>query len=114
MLVLATLLTTVHLATAQTTSAPPTSAMGKICVITKSGHALFSTAGMTRVRKKAIVVFNSFKLPGNGRDKSYGALYIPGLRVQTASNQAIQFGVAGINSQGHFAPIPMVQWYSRF
>ena len=75
------------------------------------GRVLFSVAAMAKVSDKASLVFDSFIMPGNGKDKSYGAIYIPGLRFQTAANKAFQFGFAGISDGEHFSPIPMVQWF---
>jgi len=74
------------------------------------GRVLCSVAGMAQISKKASFVFDSFILPGNA-DHSYTAIYIPGLRFQTASNKAFQFGFAGVASNGGFTPIPMIQWF---
>lgn len=83
-----------------------------------SGRSLFSVAGMTKVSNKISLVFDSFIMPGqvtgeNGGNR-YTAIYMPGIRLETARERAFQMGFAGIQSEGHFAPVPMVQWFSKF
>lgn len=75
------------------------------------GRSLFSVAGMMKVSKKASLVFDSFIMPGNTGNQDYVALYMPGLRIQTASNKAFQFGFAGISTTGGTIPVPMFQWF---
>lgn len=43
------------------------------------------------------------------------SLVMPGLRWQTSSDKAIQFGFSGVHFDGSFleVPIPMVQWYRK-
>ena len=69
------------------------------------GRVLCSVAGMTKVTNKASLVFDSFILPGNGNNKEYTAIYMPGIRLQTASNKA------WIATHGTFSPFPMLQWF---
>jgi len=79
-----------------------------------SGRMLLSAAGMTKVGKKVSIVFDSFIIPPKGRSGTT-ALLIPGLRIQTASDKAFQFGFAGIYTSEEFVPlpIPFVQWYKK-
>ena len=75
-------------------------------------RALFSVAGMVKVSKKITLVFDSFIMPPDGNGSGF-ALLIPGLRVQTESDKAFQFGFAGMVIEGEAfpLPIPMFQWY---
>ena len=75
-------------------------------------RALFSVAGMAKVSKKISLVFDSFIMPPDGNGSGF-ALLIPGLRVQTESDKAFQFGFAGMVIEGEAfpLPIPMFQWY---
>lgn len=75
-------------------------------------RALFSVAGMVKVSKKITLVFDSFIMSPDGNSSGF-ALLIPGLRLQTESDKAFQFGFAGIVIEGEAwpLPIPMVQWY---
>jgi len=77
-----------------------------------SERALFSVAGMAKVSKKISLVFDSFIMPPDGNSSGF-ALLIPGLRLQTESDKAFQFGFAAIVIEGEAfpLPIPMVQWY---
>lgn len=79
-----------------------------------SGKFLISGAGMAKVGKKISLVFDSFIVPGNTSNENF-ALLIPGLRIQTASDKAFQFGFAGIYAGGDLVPlpIPFVQWYKK-
>jgi hypothetical protein len=80
------------------------------------GRALFSIAGMTKIGKKVSLIFDSFIVPGiSGKTDSGVALLIPGIRLQTKSNRAFQFGFAGIYAQGEFLqfPIPFIQLYAK-
>ncbi|MFT6849687.1 MAG: hypothetical protein ACJATA_000485 [Sphingobacteriales bacterium] len=78
------------------------------------GRALFSVASMIRVSNKISVIFDSFITPG-GRNNTSFVLIIPGIRYQTSSDKAFQFGFAGLFLDGEAIPlpIPMVQWYRR-
>lgn len=81
-----------------------------------NGRMLLSGAGMTKLGKKVSFVFDSFILPGNiNTSTSTTALLIPGLRIQTASDKAFQFGFAGIYADNEFVPVPIpfVQWYKK-
>ncbi|MBN1185083.1 MAG: hypothetical protein JXB49_22545 [Bacteroidales bacterium] len=76
------------------------------------GGFLTSLAGMTKVSNSISIVFDSFVLI----DKTdYFALLIPGIRFQTESNKAFQFGFGGIiqNDELLEVPIPLVQWYRK-
>jgi hypothetical protein len=75
---------------------------------------LLSAAGMTKVGKKVSLVFDSFIVPPKNFSGTT-ALLIPGLRIQTASDRAFQFGFAGIYTDSEFVPlpIPFVQWYKK-
>ena len=79
-----------------------------------AGKMLLSGAGMTKIGKKVSLVFDSFIVPGGTGSETF-ALLIPGLRIQTASDKAFQFGFAGIYSGGDVVPlpIPFVQWYKK-
>lgn len=95
---------------------------------------LCSIAGMAKVGKKVSLVFDSFIVgPGGTKlvahqlnpttglfedvtvPRKGGALLIPGIRLQTESNSAFQFGFAGLIANGELLPfpIPMVQWYRK-
>ncbi len=79
---------------------------------TDGGRVLCSVAGMAKISNKASLVFDSFIMPGIAGKNDYAALYMPGIRLQTSSNKAFQFGFAGIaNTSGGFSPFPMVQWF---
>jgi hypothetical protein len=67
---------------------------------------------MAKVSKKLTVVFDSFIMPPDANGSGF-ALLIPGLRLQTESDKAFQFGFAGIvrGGEAYPIPIPMVQWY---
>ncbi|TND08531.1 MAG: hypothetical protein FD123_2327 [Bacteroidetes bacterium] len=101
------------------------------------GRALCSVAGMFKAGNKISLVFDSFiMLPGKSeqvlvtgynyssgtsysyyeaRKKPGFALLIPGIRWQTDSKKAFQFGFAGLSVDGEVVPvpIPMVQWYRK-
>jgi hypothetical protein len=79
-----------------------------------SGRMLLSAAGMTKVGKKVSLVFDSFIIPPKNFSGTT-ALLIPGLRIQTASDKAFQFGFAGIYAGDEFVPVPIpfVQWYKK-
>jgi hypothetical protein len=87
-----------------------------------SGEALGSFAGMARVSNSLSLVFDSFIIPGFGKDTPFTALLIPGIRFQRKENFALQLGLTGIYSSdmnydsGGFAPIalPMFQVYWKF
>jgi len=76
------------------------------------GRALLSVAGMTKVGKKVSLVFDSFIAPAT---VDGFALLIPGIRWQTESNKAFQFGFGGLITDGELVPvpIPLVQWYRK-
>jgi hypothetical protein len=80
------------------------------------GRFLISVAGMKKVGNKVSLVFDSFIVPSLDVNTNSGfALIIPGIRLQTESNKAFQFGFAGLIVNGDLvpAPIPMVQWYRK-
>ncbi len=80
------------------------------------GRALFSIAGITKVGKKISLVFDSFIFPKNNQKNSDSyALLIPGIRWQSESNKAFQFGFLAINVNGTLSPVPfpMVQWFRK-
>ena len=105
--------------------------------VNSEGRFLLSGAGMIKIGKKISLVFDSFIIPAgkdkviteNGIDPFTGApkiyervekkpgfaLLIPGIRWQTETNKAFQFGFAGFSSNGEFLPlpIPVVQWYRK-
>lgn len=78
------------------------------------GRMLTSLAGMIKVGKKISLVFDSFIAPNFDSENNDGfSLIIPGLRLQTESKKAFQFGFAGVYAAGEFAPtpIPVIQWF---
>ena len=100
------------------------------------GRALFSGAGLFKVSNKISIVFDSFIMPkggiktrteieydNNGNEREVQVSYtdpsfvlvIPGIRYQTDSKKAFQFGFSGLFIDGESTgfPIPMVQWYQR-
>lgn len=80
-------------------------------------NMLISVAGMTKINKTVSLVFDSFIIPSPVAESSSGLfLFIPGIRLQTESNKAFQFGFAGVYTDSELLPlpIPMVQWYRRF
>jgi len=78
----------------------------------RSERALFSVAGMAKVSKKISLIFDSFIMPADVNSSGF-ALLMPGFRLQTGSDKAIQFGFAGIILEGETYPVPfpMVQWF---
>jgi len=77
-------------------------------------RALCSVAGMVHVSNKASIVFDSFIMPGiMGTDKEYRGFYMPGMRFQTSTGSAFQFGFVGWSHKAGEtgAAIPMVQWF---
>lgn len=87
-----------------------------------SGEALGSLAGMARVSNALSLVFDSFIIPGLGKDTPFIALLIPGIRFQRKESFALQLGLTGLYSSnmnadsGGFAPfaLPMFQVYWKF
>jgi hypothetical protein len=105
------------------------------------GRALVSFSAMTKIGRKISLVFDSFiVMPGQMETRTgYQYVYdpvtstyqyqqytyqqrkpgvtllLPGLRWQTRSKSAFQFGFGGIRYDNEFvpAPIPMVQWYTK-
>ncbi|MBC7555158.1 MAG: hypothetical protein H7257_14410 [Taibaiella sp.] len=75
------------------------------------GRVLCSVAGMAKVSNKAALIFDSFILPAINTGDDYMAIYMPGIRFQTAPNRAFQFGFAGFRSRGEGFGLPMVQWF---
>jgi hypothetical protein len=80
----------------------------------KNGRVLMSIAGMSKVGKKVCFVFDSFLLPRMGNLEG-GGLLLPGIRLQTESKKAFQFGFGGLFVDGDFipSPIPYVQWFRK-
>jgi hypothetical protein len=78
------------------------------------GRLLLSIAGMTKTGKKISIVLDSFILPDISNSAGFG-LFIPGIRWQSDSKKAFQFGFAGIYVDGEFQPVtfPMIQWYRK-
>ena len=94
------------------------------------GTSLFSVAGAIGGGGKISFVFDSFILPinqiqstsnpntGSSTSSTYKAIFaliIPGIRIQTNDDKALQMGFAGIYFDGDIAPlpIPMVTWFRR-
>jgi len=97
------------------------------------GNFLMSLAGMAKLGDKASFVFDSFIVPRFGTYETYEYDYvsetskkvtknkesvwilIPGLRFQTTSKAAFQFGFAGVRAEGEWFPLPfpMVQWFRK-
>jgi hypothetical protein len=79
-----------------------------------NGRFLMSVAGMTKVGKKVCLVFDSLMLPKTS-DLDGGGVLIPGIRLQTESRKAFQFGFGAIYANGEFipAPVPFVQWFRK-
>ena len=77
------------------------------------GRFLLSVAGMSKVGNKVSLVFDSFIFPSS--NNIGGALLIPGIRLQTQSKRAFQFGFGGMVVDGELVPsaIPVVQWFSK-
>jgi hypothetical protein len=104
-------------------------------------HAMTSFGALIKLNKKLSIVLDGFfVLPAKSTfhdgityewdpvsqtsvPKSYlweekhpgFSLIIPGLRWQTSSDKAFQFGFSGVYADGSFieVPIPMVQWYRK-
>ncbi|NVO20832.1 MAG: hypothetical protein HXX13_14115 [Bacteroidetes bacterium] len=79
-----------------------------------NGRLLFSVAGMAKMGKKVCFVFDSFLVTPKG-NLSGGGLILPGIRLQTDSKKAFQFGFGGLYVDGKFipSPIPYVQWFRK-
>jgi hypothetical protein len=83
------------------------------------GRLLVSIAGMAKIGKKISIVFDSFIAPITGNNQYGVALIIPGLRFQTESDRAFQFGFAGVgfNDGSGFEflplPVPIVSWFRK-
>lgn len=73
------------------------------------GRMLLSVAAMSKVGPKISLVFDSFIVPD-----AFSVL-IPGIRWQIKSEQAFQFGFAGLITNGELVPlpIPMLQWFRK-
>lgn len=107
----------------------------------REGNLLFSFAGMVKVGATLSLVFDSFIMPRTGTEeytywnyvynpetdtsfevkitetrKRHGiTILIPGLRFQTNTNSAFQFGFAGMHVDGEFlnVPLPMIQYFRK-
>jgi hypothetical protein len=79
------------------------------------GRTLLSVAGMTRLGKKASLVIDSFIFPAMNANQQGGALIIPGVRFQTDSKGAFQFGFGAVAFDGEIypTPIPIVSWFRK-
>ena len=73
------------------------------------GQTLLSISGMTKVGRKASLVFDSVIAPGSV------TVLIPGVRIHLEENKAFQIGFAAAGVEGDFAPvlIPFIQWYRK-
>ncbi len=78
----------------------------------RSGSALASVGGITKLSPKFSLVLDSFIIIPEANNAG-GALIIPGLRWHQGKGKAFQFGlVAIVGPEGAFpVPIPMVQWF---
>ncbi len=74
------------------------------------GQFMASIAAMAKIAPKLSLVFDSFILPV--ADEPFG-IFLPGLRWHQDEGKAVQFGFAGILTNGELVPvpIPMIQWY---
>lgn len=77
------------------------------------GRLLLSIAGMSKVGKKTSLVFDSFIFPSS--NNTGGALLLPGIRLNTESKKAFQFGFGAMVLDGKLvrSPIPVVQWFKK-
>lgn len=104
-------------------------------------HAMTSVGTLIKLNKKfSLVIDGIFVLPAKSTfhngimqewdeatqtyvDRPYQweekhpgmSLILPGLRWQTSTDRALQFGFSGVHIDGSFleVPIPMVQWYRK-
>lgn len=78
------------------------------------GRALMSVAGLAKISPKISLVFDSFIAPVNSNsDLGTFALIMPGMRFQSNSKKAFQFGFAGLYTDEEWVPIPMLQWFRK-
>jgi hypothetical protein len=79
------------------------------------GRFVMSIGMMAKVSRKVSIVFDSFMMPNIDRNSGW-SLLVPGLRFQTDSKKAFQFGFGGLVTDGEVIPIPLpfVQWFQKF